>query len=52
MNNKNINNVGKAVKEKLMSSRKFKYGSSAVVFTIVFVVIVLLVNALMSFVDC
>ena len=51
MNNKNINNVGKAVKEKLMSSRKFKYGSSAVVFTIVFVVLVLLVNALLSVVD-
>jgi len=51
MNNKNINSVGKAVKEKLMSSRKFRYGSSAVVFTVVFVVLVLLVNALLSVID-
>jgi len=38
-------------KKEMFSTRKFKYGSSAVVFTAVFVVLVILVNALLSVID-
>ncbi len=38
-------------KNKRVSSKKIKYGSSAVVFTAVFVVFVILVNVLISYVD-
>ncbi len=38
-------------KKEMFSSRKFKYGSSAAVFTAVFVVLVILVNALLSVID-
>jgi len=37
--------------KKRFSSKKFRYGTSAVVFTAVFVVFVLLVNLLLSFID-
>ena len=37
--------------KEVFSTRKFKYGSSAVVFTTVFVVLILLVNALLSVID-
>ncbi len=37
--------------KKRFSSKKFRYGTSAVIFTAVFVVFVLLVNLLLSFVD-
>lgn len=42
-NNKNV--------KKILSSRKFKYGSSAVVFTAVFVAFIILANVLLSFID-
>lgn len=38
----------KGIKKKLSSSKKFRYGSSAVIFTAVFVIFVLLVNVVMS----
>ena len=34
--------------KKLVSSRRFKYGSSAVAFTAIFIVFVLLINVLVS----
>lgn len=37
--------------KKRFSSRKFKYGTSAVIFTVIFIVFILLVNLLLSFVD-
>lgn len=44
---KNINSL----KEKLKDSKKFRYGSSALVFTAVFVVFVLLINVVISVID-
>lgn len=41
----------KNLKEKLSGSKKFRYGSSAIVFTVVFVVFVLLINVVLSVVD-
>ncbi len=38
-------------KKEMFSTRKFKYGSSAVVFTAVFVVLIILVNALLSIIS-
>ena len=37
--------------KKKFSSKKFKYGTSAVVFTIVFVVFIILINVLLSYID-
>ena len=39
------------MKKKIFSSKKFKYGTSAVVFTAVFVVFVILINVLLSYID-
>ena len=36
---------------KKFSSKKLKYGTSAVIFTVVFVVFIILVNVLLSYVD-
>lgn len=41
----------KGLKEKLSDSKKFRYGSSSVVFTAVFVVFVLLINVVISVID-
>lgn len=43
-------NSNKQIK-KMFSSRKFKYGTSAVIFTAVFVAVIILVNVLVSFID-
>ena len=40
-----------SIKEKVLSSKRFKYGSSSVIFSCVFVVFVLLINLVLSFVD-
>lgn len=40
-----------SIKEKVLSSKKFKYGSSSVIFSCVFVVFVLLINLVFSFAD-
>ncbi len=44
------NNISKKniSRKKLFSSRKFKYGSSAVIFTVVFIVFILLFNVVLS----
>lgn len=39
------------IKEKVLSSKKFKYGSSSVIFSAVFVVFILLINLVLSFAD-
>lgn len=44
-------NNNKNQKSKFFSSKKFKYGASAVVFTAVFVAFVILLNVLVSFID-
>ena len=41
----------KSLTKKLSSSKKFRYGSSALVFTAVFVIFVLLVNVVVSVID-
>ena len=46
-----ISNETKDKAKKIVSSRKFKYGSSAVVFTAVFVAFVILFNVLLTFID-
>ena len=54
MNNKNTENNKKTlsdVKNKLLHSKKFKYGTSAVVFSVVFVAVVLLINVVISLVS-
>ena len=41
----------KNIKNKAQSSKKVKYGTSAIVFTVVFVAFILLVNLLVSYID-
>ncbi len=47
MDKLNLKSKGK----KLLKSKKFKYGSSAVVFTAIFIVFVLLINVVLSVID-
>ena len=44
-------NIKKKMPSNLKSSKKFKYGTSALVFTIVFVAFIILVNVLLSYTD-
>lgn len=50
-NNNNQNSNKNMSVKKVLTSRKFKYGTSALVFTVVFVAAIILVNVLVSFVD-